>query len=190
MPAKAVRSAGRIALAAALIGLTSCTSPTTSPLPSPTLPPPSAVGSASDWFGDVPGWEFVDAPAAGQEFEDLANAAVAGVGVVQVQAAAEATPVGACCSANVIGFSIAPDPGHTEAELVRAIVDAIRGSGGADPAPACQEQAVSVFRGGREVILGPWAGGRSAFVLADGPAIGSARTIYSLLIGAGPTGCD
>jgi hypothetical protein len=183
-------SAERIVLTAILVGLTACASPTTSPLPSPTRPAASAVGSASGWFGEVPGWEFVDAPAAGQDFDDLANRAVAGLGAVQVQAAAEATPVGACCSANVIGFTIAPGPGHTESELVVAIVDAIRGAGGADPGPACNEQAVSVIKGSREVVLGPWAGGRSPFLVADGPAIGSARTIYSLLIGAGPTGCD
>jgi hypothetical protein len=182
--------ADRIVLAAIVVGLTACASPTTSPLPSATLPVASAVGSASDWFGEVPGWEFVDAPVAGQDFDDLANMAVANLGAVQVQADAEATPIGACCSVNVIGFTIAPDPGHTESELVVAIVDAIRGAGGVDPGPACNEEAVSVIRGSHEVILGPWAGGRSPFLVADGPAIGSARTIYSLLIGAGPTGCD
>jgi hypothetical protein len=180
----------RAALAAILLALAACASPTSSPSPSSSVAATPAVGSASDWFGEVAGWEFVDAPAAGQDFEVLANAAVAGLGAVRVQAAAEATPVGACCSANVIAFAITPDPGHTESELVVAIVDGIRGAGGVDPGPACSEQAVSLVMGQREVILGPWAGGPSAFLLADGPAIGSARTIYSLLIGAGPTGCD
>ena len=180
----------RAALAAVLLGLAACASPTSSPLPSSSVAGTPAVGSASDWFGEIPGWELVDAPAAGKDFEDLANAAVAGLGIVRVQAAAEATPVGACCSANVIAFATEPDAGHTESELVVAIVDAIRGAGGVDPGPACNEQAVSVVRGSPEVILGPWTGGRSAFLVSDGPAIGSARTIYSLLIGAGPTGCD
>jgi hypothetical protein len=159
-------------------------------VPSTSSAASSAIGSASDWFGEVPGWEFVDDPAAGQEFDALANAAVAGLGTVRVHAAAVATPVGACCSAKVIAFEIAPDPGHTESELVVAIVDAIGGGSGTDPGPACGEHAVSLVMGQREVILGPWAGGPSGFLLADGPAIGSARTIYSFLIGAGPTGCD
>jgi hypothetical protein len=180
----------RAALVATLLGLAACASPTSSALPSSSVAATAATGSASDWFGEVPGWEFVDDAAAGQEFADLANAAVTGLGTVRVQAAAVATPVGACCSATVIAFAIAPDSGHTESELVVAIVDAIRAGSTTDPGPACTEQAVSLVMGQREVILGPWTGGPSAFLLADGPAIGSARTIYSLLIGAGPTGCD
>jgi hypothetical protein len=182
------RTAEQIAVVAILLGLPACVSPTTSP-PN-TLPAASVIGSASDWFGAVPGWEFVDAPAARQEFEDLASTAVAGLGAVQVQAAAGATPVGVCCSANVIAFAVLPDPGHTESELLVALVDGIRGGAQADPGPACSERAVSLVMGQREVILGPWTGGPSPFLLADGPAIGSARTIYSLLIGAEATGCD
>ncbi len=182
-----LRTGRLVVLAATLLGVAACAGPTNSSLPStiPTATP--AAGSASDWFGDVDGWEFIDAPDAGREFEDQASAAVDGLGSVRVQAAAEATPIGVCCSATVIAFSLAPEPGHTESELVRAIVEGIPAD--ADPGPACNEQAVSVVKGGREVILGPWAGGRSPFLVSDGPAIGSARQIFSLLIGAGPGGC-
>jgi hypothetical protein len=182
-----LRTGRLIALAGTLLAMTACQGPTGSTSPSTNPTPTPGPRSATGWFGEVAGWEFVDAPDAGRDFEDLANAAVEGLGSVRVEAASEATPIGVCCSANVIAFSLAPEPGHTESELVRAIVEAIPAD--AEPGPACNEQAVSVVKGGREVILGPWAGGRSPFLVSDGPAIGSAREIFSLLIGAGSGGC-
>jgi hypothetical protein len=154
-----------------------------------TLFPTASPGPAADLFPEVSGWSLVDAPKVATDFDAAANTYVAGLGSVQVLAAALATPDKTCCSATVVAFVIEPDSGHTQTELFATIVDGVRAGVAIDPQPACDGQAVSLAVGEEERILGPWTGGPDgSYLVAVGSSTGASRGIYAALLGL-PGGC-